>query len=400
MNDSTPYNFQGGAPKRKSKTPLLLLLIAAAVIIGLIIWRFKPGGGQSGTTTLSKDSVSITVPSSEISEPETIAAPAASTPVMAPAVPKPEEKKVAPTPEKPRIVAHERRGDLYITGSQKPVREEPKVEASIPTPKEPALMSSPVKKVEPKLPVVSKPAPRDLESKAASARQPGKFALEDQPMPEKSSLSEEGRLAMNTLPKAVESQSEAATSSAGASDTYNQALNAYHKQDYANAIRLFGQLPKPSSRQRGNPVRDQYVEGNFLLGLSLLRVDRASEAVNAFLAVLDYEKYYPMANMNIGICYVELKQYFKADKAFEAVVRDQGYIEPAVFDDVMQRTKYFWALAWTRMYKASSDRDKQAYYQQQAILRWKDYQTWFGKNEKYRSENRRAEDYIKTLSAL
>lgn len=365
MNDSKPFNFKSVARKRKSKTPLLLLLIAAAVIIGLIIWRFKPEGRQPETKTLSRDSVSISVPSSEIAKPETTAAPEAPAPTITPVVPKP-VKKVA---------------------------------VSTPKPKEPALMPPPVK-AEPKLPVVSKPAPRTLESQVTSAKQPGKFALEDQPLPEKSSLSEEGRLAMNTLPKAVEAQGEAVTSSPGASDTYKQALDAYHKQDYANAIRLFGQLPKPSSRQRGNTVRDQYVEGNFLLGLSFLRVDRASEAVNAFLAVLDYEKYYPMANMNIGICYVELKQYFKANKAFEAVVRDQGYIDPPVFDDVMQRTKYFWALAWTRMYKASSDRDKQAYYQQQAILRWKDYQTWFGKNEKYRSENRRAEDYIKALSAL
>ena len=159
-------------------------------------------------------------------------------------------------------------------------------------------------------------------------------------------------------------------------------------------------LPKPATKQRGNPTRDQYVDGHFLLGLSLLRTDHADEAAASFQTVLEYEKYYPLANMNLGICYVDLKQYFKANTAFESVVRDQGYIDPAIFDDVMQRTKYFWALAWTRMYKTSKDADKQAFYQQQAIQRWKDYQTWFGKNAKYRAENRRAEDYIKSLSAL
>ena len=202
------------------------------------------------------------------------------------------------------------------------------------------------------------------------------------------------------LPKAAEAPGEAAAASPVASDAFKKGMDAYQKQDYANASQLLAQLPKPSTKQRGNPVRDQYVEGNFILGLSLLHSDRASDALKAFLTVTEYEKYYPLANMNLGICYVELKQYFKANKAFEAVIRDQGYIDPSLYDDVMQRTKYFWALAWTRMYKTSSDADKQAYYQQQAVMRWKDYQTWFGKNAKYRAENRRADDYLKSLSAM
>jgi hypothetical protein len=104
--------------------------------------------------------------------------------------------------------------------------------------------------------------------------------------------------------------------------------------------------------------------------------------------------------MNLGICYVELKQYAKAHQAFEAVVRDQSFIEPAVFDDVMQRTKYFHALAWTRLYKSASNPDKQNFYRQQAVLKWKDYEVWFSKNDKYKSENLKAENYLKSLSSL
>jgi hypothetical protein len=104
--------------------------------------------------------------------------------------------------------------------------------------------------------------------------------------------------------------------------------------------------------------------------------------------------------MNLGICYVELKQYAKAHQAFEAVVRDQSFIEPAIFDDVMQRTKYFWALAWTRLYKSATNPDKQNFYRQQAVLKWKDYEVWFSKNDKYKSENLKAENYLKSLSSL
>jgi tetratricopeptide (TPR) repeat protein len=142
------------------------------------------------------------------------------------------------------------------------------------------------------------------------------------------------------------------------------------------------------------------VQANFLKGLSLLKVGHLSEAVTAFLNVLEFEKYYPLANMNIGICYVEMKQYAKAHQAFEAVIRDQSFIEPAVFDDVMQRTKYFWALAWTRLYKNATNPDKQVYFRQQALLKWKDYEVWFSKNEKYKNENLKAENYLKSLSSL
>jgi len=177
-------------------------------------------------------------------------------------------------------------------------------------------------------------------------------------------------------------------------------MEAYKQQDYVNAIRSFTAVPKPASKQRGNPERDEYVQANFLKGLSLLKVGHMTEAVTAFQNVLDYEKYYPMANMNLGICYVELKQYAKAHQAFEAVVRDQSRIDPQSFDDVMQRTKYFWALAWTRLYKTASNPDKQNFYRQQAILKWKDYQIWFAKNDKYKDENLKAENYLKSLATL
>ena len=203
---------------------------------------------------------------------------------------------------------------------------------------------------------------------------------------------------MTNLPKAAEIPST--VSPGGGSDTYKQGLNAYRSQDYANASSLLGQLPKPVTKRRGDPVRDEYVQGQFMRGVSMMRTDHTSEAVMAFQNVLEYEKYYPLANMNLGICYVDMKQYAKGHRAFEAVVRDQGYIDPATFDEVMQRTRYFWALAWTRMYKASTDPDKKAYYQHQAILRWKDYLTWFSKNEKFRVENKKAEDYLNNMTSM
>ncbi len=226
------------------------------------------------------------------------------------------------------------------------------------------------------------------------------FAPEDLPLPAKAEVTEETRVAINTMPKAADVAAAAPAEAATASDIFRQGTAAFKQNDFANANRLFSQLSKPATKKRGDPVRDEYVQGNFMRGVALLRTSHTSEAVTAFLAVLEYEKYYPLANLNLGICYVDLKQYAKAHKAFEAVVRDQNAIDPAMFDDVMQRTKYFWALAWTRMYKISKDPDKQAYYRQQSILRWKDYEIWFGKNTRYRAENQKADDYLKSLSSL
>jgi tetratricopeptide (TPR) repeat protein len=192
----------------------------------------------------------------------------------------------------------------------------------------------------------------------------------------------------------------APTESPNASSNFKLGMTAYRQQDFVNAIRSFSAVPKPASKKRGAEDRDEYVQANFLKGLSLLKVGHLSEAVTAFQNVLEYEKYYPLANMNLGICYVELKQYAKAHQAFEAVVRDQSFIEPAVFDDVMQRTKYFWALAWTRLYKNATNPDKQNFYRQQAVLKWKDYEVWFSNNDKYKSENLKAENYLKSLSSL
>ncbi len=379
MSDPTQYS-PVEQPKRKSKIPFLLLI--AAVILGVVIWKMKSAGGGSETAAAMSDSASQSAPvAQEPAKPETTA--------MTPSTPKP-ETVAPPAPEKPVHVAKHHK--VKVAASEPVAKPEPVVA--------PKAKPEPVAKIEPKpAPVVEQPKP--VAPAPAPAKPVKKFALEDQPMPAAAPLSEESKLAVNSQPAAVEPKTEAvAAAKSENSDAFKQGTNAYHKQDYVNAVKQFKALPKPSTKQRGDAVRDQYVDGNFLLGLSLLRTDHADEAANAFLTVLEYEKYYPLANMNLGICYVELKQYFKANKAFESVVRDQGYIDPSIFDDVMQRTKYFWALAWTRMYKTSKDADKQSFYQQQAIQRWKDYQTWFGKNAKYRAENRRAEDYIKSLSAL
>ena len=384
MNDSTQYHFEGKTPGQKSKFPLVLLIVA--VILGLVIWRFKNASKPAETAVAPKDTVALTAPAPDTVKHDTVdmTPPAVVLPKPEAAIHVPVAKPVhAPKRHKAQVEAPTSEPAVTTVPEPKP---EPK-----PKPVKPAKVME-----EPK---VAAPAPTS-EPQAASTAQPAKkFALEDQSMPEKSVISEEGKIAMTTVPKAG-APSEVAAASPAASDAFKQGSEAYHKQDYAAAIQLLGQLPKPATKQRGNPARDEYVEGNFLLGLSYLRADRANDAVNSFLTVLNYEKYYPLANMNLGICYVELKQYFKANKAFEAVVRDQGYVDASIYDDVMQRTKYFWAIAWTRMYKTSKDADKQAFYQQQAIQRWKDYQTWFGKNTKYRAENRKADDYIKSLSAM
>lgn len=372
MNDSNL--LENGEPGRRKKLPVVLIILA--ILLGVAIWLVR----KAGEPAVSTETGSVSQPAKPIeSAPSATRAAAPETVVSA------EPRVVAP-------VKHKRKHKAVVSAMQPApaVPEKTKVETPVAKPIEPA-------------PKVAEIAPKGEASapvvKTVPPSQPAKkFAMEDQPMPEKAVLSDETRLALNTLPK-TEPKVEAAPTSLS-SPLFKQGMEAYRKQDYAAAVRSLEQLPKPATKQRGDVARDEYVEGNFALGVSLLKSDRASDAVDAFNTVLEYEKYYPLANMNLGICYVDLKQYSKANKAFEAVTRDQSAIDPALFDDVMQRTKYFWALAWTRMYKSSKDADKQAYYQQQAVMRWRDYQTWFGKNEKYRSENRKAEDYIKSLSAM
>jgi len=417
MNDSnqTMDSLSGGdSGRRMKKLPILLLVLA--VILGLVMWRARhaapPQPAATPVDTASAAQAPAPAETAKVAAPAvTSSAPETTVTTATPAMSAPDTATIA----KPHVAKHKHvKAKPVESGAvvaEKPlVAEKPVVEEPSPAPA-PAktVASKPKVKAEPK-PVVKAeapaPAPIAAEPKSvptpsiASAQVAKKFVMEDQPMPEKPVLSEESKLAFNAPPKSEEIQSDQVAATPAASDAFKQAMDAYHKQDYANAIKLFGQLPKPTTKQQGNPTRDQFVQGNFLLGVSLLKSDRAAEAAAAFQTVLEYDKYNPVASMNLGICYVELKQYFKANKAFESVTRDQGSIDPADFDDVMQRTKYFWALAWTRMYKTSKDADKQAYYQQQAVMKWKDYQTWFGKNEKYRSENRKAEDYIKSLSAM
>jgi len=420
MNDSTQYPFEnsteGQAPKRKNRRPLLILpLILLLVLIGLGIRHFQNKAALPDVlTNPSPESTSaVTSPAPQSEKPEssavsastpettgTTAAPAAAAPSAVPAAavasapaPAAEEEESLPPTKRPRKHPHASMNTSSAPSA--PLSPSASEAVAEKAPSMDTLNSNPSSEISqaPAPAVAAEPAP-------PSPPPPSKtFALEDQPLPSKTSLSEEGQLAMNTMPPTAEATSEPAASPI-LSDAFKLGIAAYRRQDYAAAIAQLNQLPQPTTRQRGNPVRDQYVQGNFLLGLSLLQADRTADAVNAFLTVLDYEKYYPLANMNLGICYVELKQYFKADKAFEAVVRDQGYIDAPVYDDVMQRTKYFWALAWTRMSKATKDADKRSYYQEQALMRWKDYQVWFGKDARYRAENRRADGYVRSLSAL
>ena len=396
MNDSNL--FENGEPGRRNKK-LPILLIVLAIILGVVIWFVKKTG--ESPTSVSNDTASV-------SQPIKPAEPAKVQPV-APAPAAPEVAKSAPSPVVAPVKPKHKHKPAIKAVEQTPIAEKPapkvaeaapKIETPVPV-TAPTPTPAPAAKVPPAAPVVkvvpvpAAPVPKTSPTPAPEANK--KFAMEDQPMPEKSALSDEGRLALNTAPKAPESK---AVNAAVPSGLFKQGMEAFRKQDYANAIKLLEQLPKPATKQRGDQTRDEYVDAQKALAEALVKSDRTGDAVNAYTAALEYDKYDPVSNMNLGICYVELKQYSRASKAFEAVTRDQSQIDPAQFDNVMQRTKYWWALAWTRMYKTSKDADRQAYYQQQAVMRWKDYQTWFGKNEKYRSENRKAEDYIKSLSAM
>jgi TolA-binding protein len=425
MNDSTNYSYLEASAKRKKRNQFISILIIVAVVLAVVVgWgmreykkaqdaeriknalnsQVEPAFPIEGETSSNQgaivDSASMEVddgPVSKSPEPTPVVeAPVAEAPKVEapkPEAPKPEPVAIQPKPA-PKVVA------------EKPVAEKPVA---------PKAEPKPVVKVETKVPIQPKPVePKAAEVKPAEVKPvepvvaspvvpvapvvpaPAKaFAPEDLPMPTKVEPSEESRLAMAPAPK-VEPAVEAAPSTG--SEQFKTGIAAYKQADYVNAIRAFAALSKPTSRKRGEPERDEYVQGNFLRGVALLKMQHISEAASAFQNALEYEKYYPLANMNLGICYIELKQYAKAHKCFEAVIRDQNFIEPAMFDDVMQRTKYFWALAWTRLCKAAKDPDRENYYRQQAILRWKDYQVWFSKVDKYKSENQKAENYLKSLA--
>ena len=411
MSD-TNFSYMEVSAKRKKRNQFIsVLIIVAIVLMGVIVWGWielqksrnaeriknalnsqvepgfkEPEGGLEPFSDSSSVTVQDTAPAVEPPKPVVEA------PKPAPVKP-PEPVVVKPKQHREQVKAV----DLPKEPTPEPVVEAPKPKPVPVKPPEPVAVA-PKPKPEPVVvamhkpdPIPATPTPKPTPAPAAKVYPP-----EDLPLPEKPEPTEEVKTAVAPPMPAV----AAATDAPNASTNFKTGMSAYRQQDYVNAIRSFSAVPKPASKKRGDADRDEYVQANFLKGLSLLKVGHLSEAVSSFQNVLEYEKYYPLANMNLGICYVELKQYAKAHQAFEAVVRDQSFIDPAAFDDVMQRTKYFWALAWTRLYKNATNPDKQNFYRQQALLKWKDYEVWFSKNDKYKSENLKAENYLKSLSSL
>jgi outer membrane biosynthesis protein TonB len=396
MSD-TNFSYMEVSAKRKKRNQFIsVLIIVAIVLLGVIVWGWIELQKSRNAERIKNALNSQVEPG--FKEPEAAAEPVPVAPpdtgtVTVQDVPKTPEPVAAPEPvappmpEKPAKIAETPKPKKEVVKAAKPSKQ-PKAHVAK-APREHAAPVVPAK--EPEQVAMVTPEPAKTPSEPAKA-----FAPEDLPMPEKAEPTEDTRQAMVSIPKGGSTSAAPVTSS----NNFKMGLEAYKSQDYVNAIRSFTAVPTPASRKRGDPERDEYVQANFLKGLSLLKVGHMTEAVTSFQNVLGYEKYYPMANMNLGICYVELKQYAKAHQAFEAVVRDQSRIDPGSFDDVMQRTKYFWALAWTRLYKTASNPDKQNFYRQQAILKWKDYQVWFSKNEKYKDENLKAENYLKSLATL
>ncbi len=220
------------------------------------------------------------------------------------------------------------------------------------------------------------------------------FQAEDLKEPDKVEVSQDAKLAMvDKVEPSIEGENLASSTS-----DFQLGMNAYQGGNFKNAVTAFNKVPVPSTKQRGAKDREEYVNANFFKGLSLQKLGSLKEAVSAYQNVLKYEKYFPVCQMNLGICYVELRQFGKADKAFKNVVRDHTRIPPAQYDDVMQRTRYFWAIAWTRLYKAATNPDKKAYFKNQATLRWNDYQAWYGSNSKYAKANEQAKNYINSLN--
>ncbi len=431
MNDSTNYSYLEASAKRKKRNQFISILIIVAVVLAVVVgWgmrEFKKAqdaeriknalssqiepafpvpseNSQQGSVVDSaamevSDTPEARIPETELPKEEPLTETPAPEPIPAKvekpiANPKPKapvvnsESKPKPAEFKPAV---EKPEPKLIALQEKEAKEKAAAEKAAQEKEAPVVVAKvePVAPTPPVSPPVIPPAPPAPPVKA--------FAPEDMPMPSKVEPSEDGLAAVASIPKA---EPVAGNAPSTASEHFKTGLEAYKQADYVNAIRAFAALPKPTSRKRGEPERDEFVQGNFLRGVALLKMQHISEAATAFQNSLEYEKYYPLANMNLGICYIELKQYAKAHKCFESVIRDQNFIEPAMFDDVMQRTKYFWALAWTRLYKGSKDPDRQNYYRQQAILRWKDYQVWFGKNDKFKSENQKADNYLKSLAAI
>lgn len=427
MSD-TNFSYMEVSAKRKKRNQFIsVLIIVAIVLMGVIVWGWielqKSRNAERIKNALNsqvepgfKEPEAMPEPpvdSSAVVVQDTAPSPAVAPKPIEPEPVKPAPVKPAPVAVKPAKAAKAHKEPVKASDLPKepgytpepPVAETkpapaPKPVAVKPPKPAPEPIQVAMRKPDP-IPATPTPAPKPAPLVPLAPATPAKvYPPEDLPLPEKPEATEDVKAVAAIPAPVLPSAPAAAPEDPNSSSSYKLGISAYKQQDYVNAIRSFTAVPKPASKKRGATDRDEYVQANFLKGMSLLKVGHLSEAVSAFQNVLEYEKYYPLANMNLGICYVELKQYAKAHQAFEAVVRDQSFIEPAVFDDVMQRTKYFWALAWTRLYKNATNPDKQNFYRQQAVLKWKDYEVWFSKNDKYKNENMKAENYLKSLSSL
>jgi hypothetical protein len=418
MSD-TNFSYMEVSAKRKKRNQFIsVLIIVAIVLMGVIVWgwielqksrnaeriknalnsQIEPGFKEpeatlepfTDTATVVVQDTPVAPPYPEVVEPPAPVTPPEPMAAKPPAPPTP--KKAVDLPKEPEYTEPPAPKPIAAKPVPKPepVPAKPKP-APVTAPPEPPVQVA-LNKPDP-IPAAPKPTPTPVAPTKV-------YPPEDLPLPEKAEPTEEAKLAVAAIPAPPMPVAATPADAPTPSNSFKSGISAYRQQDYVNAIRSFSAVPTPASKKRGAQDRDEYVQANFLKGMSLLKVGHLSEAVSAFQNVLVYEKYYPLANMNLGICYVELKQYAKAHQAFEAVVRDQSFIEPAAFDDVMQRTKYFWALAWTRLYKNATNPDKQNFYRQQAVLKWKDYEVWFSKNDKYKNENLKAENYLKSLSSL
>ncbi len=399
MTDSD-FNYTEASAKRKKRNQLISIVIVVAILlVGAIVW---------GWIELEKRRNAERIKSALTSQMET-SFPESPTRFEDPYIesipqetPEPNKPSLQGPPPSPQATPTPR--SEYSPPIEKAPPPAPKAEVTpVPTPRAEA---TPVPN-QPPAPKAPEPPKTVEKAESTPTVQPEKLAMtspepskpppvfqpEDLPMPAAPEISEDARAKLKSAP---ESAPKPGTEGVG-TPAFAMGVAAYRQNDFHNAVKLFANIPKPTTKQRGNPERDEYVKANYFRGLSLQQTGRLSEAAAAYNTVLEYERYHPVASMNQGICYVELKQYAKAHRAFEAVVRDQSFIEPELFDDVMQRTRYFWALAWTRMYRSSTDPDKQKFYQQQAVLKWKDYLVWYSSNDKFKQDNVKAENYLKSL---
>ncbi len=307
-------------------------------------------------------------------------------------------KKVTPKAVVPKPVAKPVVPAKPIKVVKKPVEAKKKeVKAKVEA-KKSALKSLVPKKVIPTPVVAKKEEPKKvIPAPVVKKEKPKKvFQAEDMKAPEKVVVSEEAKVAM-VQPKAVKPKTSKVTPKSSSSSALDEGLKAYRAAEFEKAAKIFLRVPKPTSRQKGNPEREAYVKANLYRGLAAQQLGSLKVAITSYQTVLKYEKYYPHVNMNIGICYMEMRQFGKATRSFRNVVRDQNKIPPEQFDDVMQRTRYFSALTWTRMFKLSKNTDRKIFYKRTAKSKWMEYNTWFGDVAKYKVQNENAVNYLDFL---